>query len=282
MSGEAAHLARRARSFGGVAEVYDRARPGYPDKLFGHIAGQLPGPDVLEVGAGTGKATAGLLAQGLQVTCLEPDAEMAAVLAARTTDAAEPRIEVETLESFVAGDDVFDGLVSAQAWHWTAAGTRMDRAAALLRPGGYLGLFWNRGTYREPEAHAGVQALYDEFGLFGLDRPKEPVGTAAEVASAHDPAGWPGDELAAHPAFEHLGVRVFPWVRHYTATEFTELLLTTSHYRLLEPQLCERLLAAVGALIRERFGDRLTIDWSTGCHQARRRDKRNPGFSLHH
>lgn len=269
MSGEAAHLARRARSFGTVAETYDRARPGYPDELFGHLAGELGGPHVLEVGAGTGKATVGLLAQGLRVTCLEPDPRMAAVLAARTADAAQPRIEVRSLESF-ATDETYDGLVSAQAWHWTAAETRMDRAAALLRPGGFLGLFWNRGAYRDPAAHAGVQALYDEFALFGLDRPKEPIGTAAEVASDHDPARWPGDELAAHPAFEHLGVQVFPWVRHYTATEFTELLLTTSHYRLLQPQLRERLLAAVGALIRERFGDRLTIDWSTGCHRARR------------
>lgn len=269
MSGEASHLARRARSFGGVAEAYDRARPGYPAELFGHIAAQSPGPRVLEVGAGTGKATIGLLAQGLRVTCLEPDAQMAAVLCARTAGAEGVRVEAESLESFAA-EDTFDALAGAQAWHWTAAETRMDRAASLLRPGGYLGLFWNRGAYRQPEAYAGVQALYDRFDLFGLDRPKEPVGTAAEVASDHAPTGWPGDEIAAHPDFEHLGVRVFPWVRHYSATEFTELLLTTSHYRLLEPQVREQLLAAVAALVREQFDDRLTVDWSTGCHQARR------------
>lgn len=270
MSGEATHLAWRARSFGGVAEVYDRARPGYPAELFGHISRELRGPHLLEVGAGTGKATVGLLAQHLQVTCLEPDAQMAAVLAARTADAPQARILVESLESFAAGDELFDGLVSAQAWHWTDAATRMDRAAALLRPGGFLGLVWNRGAYRRPEVYEGIQGVYDEFGLSGPDRPREPVGTAEEAAADHAPTGWPGDELAAHPAFEHLGVRTFPWVRHYTATEFTELLLTTSHYRILEPQLRGRLLAAVSTLLRERFDGRLTIDWSTGCHQARR------------
>lgn len=269
MSGEAVPLARRARSFGAVAEAYDRARPDYPTELFAHVAQESPGPRVIEVGAGTGKATTGLLARGLRVTCLEPDAQMAAVLTARTAGADGVHVEAESLESYTAGD-TFDALVSAQAWHWTDAGTRLDRAAALLRPGGYVGLVWNLGAYRQPELHEGIQALYDAFGLTGPDRPGEPVGTAAEVTADRQPSAWPGAELAAHPAFAHLGVRVFPWARHYTAAEFTDLLLTTSHYRLLEPGLRERLSAAVAALVRERFDDRLTVDWSTACHQARR------------
>jgi trans-aconitate methyltransferase len=67
-----------------VAELYDRARPSYPagaiDALLAHGA-LAPGDRVIEVGAGTGKATELLAARGLRVLALEPSAEMAAVAA---------------------------------------------------------------------------------------------------------------------------------------------------------------------------------------------------------
>ena len=53
--------------FGEVAEQYDRARPTYPDAVFTDAlayAAFVDGERVLEVGAGTGKATAGWAAAG--------------------------------------------------------------------------------------------------------------------------------------------------------------------------------------------------------------------------
>lgn len=121
-------FAWRSQSFGAVAGVYDRARPGYPDGLFAHIADQLPGPRVLEVGAGTGIATQGLTARGLDVTCIEADPRMAVVLRQRTAARPPSRIEIATFES-AALDGLYDGLVSMLAWHWTDRETRMDRVA---------------------------------------------------------------------------------------------------------------------------------------------------------
>jgi SAM-dependent methyltransferase len=280
---DAAYFRRRARSFGSAARIYDQARPGYPAALFAHIAGQLPGPRVLEVGAGTGKATAGLLDLGLEVTCVEPDPAMAAVLAERTAakqaerTAAEPgvRIEVETFETFetfesCTAEGTYDGLVSAQAWQYTDPATRMDRAAALLRPGGFLGLFWSGGCFRRPEAVAAIEAIYDEFGLHGEDRPGEPVRTAARLAEIQDPDTWPGDEIAAHPAFEYRGTSTFPWSRDYTAAEFGAFLSSTSWYRLMEPEARDRLLTAITGTLRDQFGDLVGVDYSTQCYDAHR------------
>lgn len=284
MDSDAAYFRRRAQSFGGAARIYDEARPSYPAALFVHIAAQLPGPRVLEVGAGTGKATAGLLDLGLEVTCVEPDPAMAAVLAEHTATEPGVRIEVETFESFAAEPftaepftagffttgGTYDGLVSAQAWQYTDPATRMDRAAALLRPGGFLGLFWSGGFFRRTEVAATIEAIYDEFGLQGQDRPGEPVTTAARLAEIQDPNTWPGDEIAAHPAFEYQGTSTFPWSRDYTADEFGAFLSSTSWYRLMEPEVRDRLLTAITGTLREEFGDLVGVDYATQCYDALR------------
>jgi SAM-dependent methyltransferase len=45
-----------AESFGADAERYDRTRPPYPSALVQRIVAASPGPDVLDVGCGTGTA----------------------------------------------------------------------------------------------------------------------------------------------------------------------------------------------------------------------------------
>src|SRR5574341_168271 len=49
---------KRALVFGEVAELYDRARPSYPERLVADVVAEIPDAPrarVLEVGAGTGK-----------------------------------------------------------------------------------------------------------------------------------------------------------------------------------------------------------------------------------
>jgi SAM-dependent methyltransferase len=266
---DARFMRELALSFGGAAHVYDQARPGYPAGLFTHVAGQLPGPRVLEVGAGTGKATTGLVDAGLEVTCIEPDAAMAALLAERAGPGSGVRVEVTTFEDY-ADPRTYDGLFSAQAWHWADPLTRMDRAATLVRPGGFLGLIWNGGVFRDPDAFAAIEGIYDDFALFGAHRPAEPVGSAAVMAAIQDPKTWPGDEIAAHPGFEYLGANLFPWRRDYGAAEFAAFLDSTSWLRVLDPGVRDRLLAAIITMIDDRFGGLIAIDWSAQCYNARR------------
>ncbi|HEY6399555.1 MAG TPA: class I SAM-dependent methyltransferase, partial [Solirubrobacteraceae bacterium] len=69
-------------SFGRVAELYEQARPSYPTTLVDDVltnAGLGAGEAILEVGAGTGKATRLFAARGHRVVALEPSAEMAGI-----------------------------------------------------------------------------------------------------------------------------------------------------------------------------------------------------------
>ena len=71
---------RRARSFGGVADAYERARPEYPREAVEWLVRDAR--LVVDLGAGTGKLTRGVAALGRDVVAVEPLAEMAARLRA--------------------------------------------------------------------------------------------------------------------------------------------------------------------------------------------------------
>src|SRR4051812_25304913 len=64
-----------AEEFAGVADVYERGRPGYPQPVGETLMSELglaPGDPVLDLAAGTGKLTRALVAAGLAVTAVEP------------------------------------------------------------------------------------------------------------------------------------------------------------------------------------------------------------------
>jgi SAM-dependent methyltransferase len=136
---------RLARSFGAAASQYERGRPGYPDDAVEWLLTRAATddealPDVVDVGAGTGKFTASLVSRSASVTAVEPDPEMRARLAA-----ALPGVHaVEgTAESMPLGDASADVVTVAQAWHWVDPGLASQEVARVLRPGGVLALVWN-------------------------------------------------------------------------------------------------------------------------------------------
>src|SRR6266702_3675986 len=108
--------------FGEVAELYDKARAAYPDALIDDVIG-FAGADgaglrALGVGAGTGKATVGFAARGLEILALEPSAAMAAVAMRNCQQFPGVRIEPASFEGWPAEPGGFGLLYSAQAWHW--------------------------------------------------------------------------------------------------------------------------------------------------------------------
>ena len=134
-----------ARTFGTEAAAYDRGRPGYPadavEWLLTRAAtddGALP--DVLDLGAGTGKFTAQLIGRAASVTAVEPDARMRDRLRANLPGVVAVH---GSAESIPMGDDSVDVVTMAQAWHWVDVRAASAEVARVLRPGGVLALVWN-------------------------------------------------------------------------------------------------------------------------------------------
>ncbi len=226
--------------FGRVADLYDRARPSYPPSLVARLV-ELAGdvPDVLDVGCGTGKATVLLAARCPRGVGLEPDPEMAA--RARRNLAPFPHWSVTTgdFEVYDPGTSRFDLITCAQAWHWIDPVGRFPRAAALLRPGGWLALFWNRTADDDRAIRRDVDAVYAD--LFPGLSPHAPL------TAGRPPAGTPPPEAG----FGKPEWQVFPWVQRYTTYEWIELVQTYSDHQLLEPAkrqvLLERLTGVIDA-----------------------------------
>jgi SAM-dependent methyltransferase len=252
--------AQRARSFGAVAGQYDLARPTYVASLVDDVTAALPGPDAVEVGAGTGKATRLFAARGLQLTCVEPDAGMAAVLRRNCNDLPNVVIVESSLEAWHATRQ-YDGVIAAQSWHWTAPERRWGIAARLLHEGGVVALFWNHTRWNQVALAPEIDAVYERHGLA-----RQVLNAASKRETT---TGWPADEMAALPTFTSVEHRTYYSTQLYTADEWCGYLASTSDHLVAEPQVNEAVLAEIHHII-ERNGDALEIPRRCDLYLARR------------
>jgi len=138
--------------FDGVAELYDASRRGYPEEVIDFLvttAVLQPGSAVLEVGCGTGQLTEQLASCSLGLTAIDIGASMVAV-AKRRVERSAVSFHVVSFEAFEAAEASLDLIVSATAWQWIDPDVRFDKAARLLRPGGWLALLSMGEKYDDP------------------------------------------------------------------------------------------------------------------------------------
>ena len=129
----------RARSFGLVAEEYQRGRPSYPRAAIDWLLGASP-LEVLDLGAGTGKLTAALLDAGHRVIAVEPLAEMRSILTSTLPGA----LALDGLaEQLPLDPDSVDAVVVGAAFHWFDHAAAGREIARVLRAPGVMGLLGN-------------------------------------------------------------------------------------------------------------------------------------------
>lgn len=254
--------ARRARSFDGVAEAYDRYRPAYPRELVDDVllfAGATVTGGVLDVGAGTGKATLALARAGLTVTALEPAVNMADVLRRRAEAeglGARVTVRAGTFEDLSAEDGPFGLVVAAQSFHWAYPDTRWRRLVDLLAPDGVAAMFWNSWAI-DPAAHdvAELRAIYDEPG----------AGLVPDLGR-DDPDDWPLSEIEQTSGLADVQERFYPWGLDLATEDYLSLLGTTSQYAVLPDEARDRLFAR----LRHALGTRVALDAGTQLYLMRR------------
>lgn len=241
------------------AELYDRARPPYPEPLFDElmrVAGLRSGDRALEIGAGTGKATVPMARRGLSVTCVEPGPNMARVARRNLAEFPDVTVEVGSFEAWPLPAEPFDLVVAATCWHWLDPDVRFGRAAQALRPGGALAIVEtvHVSDERGDAAFVRIQEHYERWdpsSTKGWTMPRTSMLEPPEVDL----------ELFHEPAFH-----AFPWAGTFTTAEYLDLLCTFSGHRFMRPEdragLFEGIsdvIAGLGGTVQKHHAFTLTV-----------------------
>ena len=256
----------RARSFDAWAPEYDRYRPGYPDALFDQIAGELllPAvPLVVDLGAGTGRATRAMAGRGWRVTAVEPGKPMLDVLRARATDDGllVATVQASAEETGLDPSSV-DLATAAQAFHWFDQARALTEMSRIVRPGGGIALFWNVRDADASPLLAGYNALLKAHGV-------------------ENDIFEPGPDQRVRDAIAHSGGFAeprFTQVRHeidMSAEAFIGLAFTASYVRAMEPAGLTSFRTGLEALVARLAPPQrgFAVPYVVDCWIARRRGR---------
>ncbi len=241
-------VSRLSRSFGPVAQAYDRGRPDFPAEAAAWLVGGGSGrpATVLELGAGTGKLTRALVALGHDVHASDPDADMLAILQRHLPDVPT---SVTGAEDIPLPDRSVDVVVAAQSFHWFDHARALPEIARVLKPGGRLALAWNLRDERIPWVRKLGRALGSS--------------SATEDADATD-------AVVQSELFGFVEDKTFPFWQGVDRESILDMAASRSYVSTLDPEERAARMEAVRALYDDygRGMDGMQIPYDCRCFRA--------------
>jgi SAM-dependent methyltransferase len=253
-------MADLAGSFGGAAAAYERGRPRYEPHVIDVIATAAGGPRILDVGAGTGRLSAPLLAAGYDVVAVEPLDEMRAILAGHI---GSERALPGRAEALPIDDASVDGAVCSDAWHWFDGARAAGELVRVLRPGGGVVVSTTYPAWAKDEE--------DDAPDWWLDL----RAVHAALPKANHPAfaqGWRRpDSFDGHAAFGEVETRSVPFVHHTDREGIVAHWASMSFVATLPGEQRDELLVELDAMLARRGIEAIDIPYRAELSITRRR-----------
>jgi SAM-dependent methyltransferase len=238
--------------FNAVPEIYDRIRPLYPSALYDELFALLPPePRIVEVGPGTGQATADLLKRGAVVTAIEIGYDLASFLVRKLGAYDRLKVIRSSFENAPLSFSTYDAVVSATAYHWVQPPARLEKPAAILRLHGRLAIIdtnqvsspVDRGYFER------VQPIYEKHGQGGGYR---------QPPTADDVVPNIYNELLTSSDYDDVRLFRYPWDQRYSSREYADLLISYSDLQSMPEEQREVLIHELCAVIDQEYEGHIT------------------------
>ena len=253
-------------SFNTAAQQYDDARPSYPPAVVRRIiqnAKLTKNSKILDIGAGTGKASILFAKRGYEMLCIEPGVQMGEVLRRNLEPYPKAKVLTTTFEDWKPKRGTFDLVISAQAFHWIDPEVGYPKAAQALKPGAWIALFWNLPNDPDDGIYAEIQKAYRKHAP-EMGRRQESKSLTEEVNEMRERM----DNFSKH--FPWRYVYRAGWKKTYSIEQYLALLGTYSDHIALPPERRKKLFDAISKMI-DRHGGELVKHYSSMLAMARKR-----------
>ncbi len=257
---ERAHRLLHRSSFGAAAGAYAQHRPDYAPAAVRWALKSAPGPRVLDLGAGTGKLTATLIALGAEVIAVEPDPAMLKELR-RVLPAVHAL--PGSAEAVPLPDTSVDAVLAGNALHWFDMDLAGPEIARVLVPDGILAGLWNVMDNRVD-------------WVAGLER----VSGSAAIGPRDTLSSWRGETAGAYLPSDGLVAQFgspeqaeFPHRQRRTADSLVATLATRAGLLVMPEQERELTLDRIRAFLAskpETADGEFNLPMLTGVLRARR------------
>lgn len=160
---------KESEMFDQTAEYYDTFRPSYPKEIIDKIISATninTCSKLLEIGAGSGKATTLFAPYGLNINCIEPGENLVRNGRIKFSEFDNVKFEVGRFEELDLQPKIYDVIFSAQAFHWIPQPIGYEKCAYALKDNGHLALFWNMYITYDNELDNELLEISKKYGGF--------------------------------------------------------------------------------------------------------------------
>ncbi len=256
-------------AFDAIADLYDEVRPDYPRQLIDDIISLSEIPNkgaILEIGSGSGQATAAFVEKGYCIHCIEPGENLVEIAKKKFADSPNVTFEVGFFEETEIRKTAYDLVISATAFHWVPAQKGYALAASALKPDGSIALFWNMHPEIEPRVSEALREIYKQYvpsiHAFMYRPDKKSVKEEAQSGE---------DEINNSGLFETAKLQYYSWSKEYTAEQYTKLLNTYANYQTLPEDVRTVFFDKVQEVINLQFGGKITNHYLATLYTARKK-----------
>lgn len=251
-----------SKTFDEVSETYDLYRPSYPDALINKVI-EVSEVDstsrLLEIGAGSGKATELFINRDLNVHCIEQGPNLVEKGCLKFKETNQVTYECIAFQDWEVEEDTYDLVFSAQAFHWIPKPKGYKNLAKTLKQNGHMMIFWNKYINTGDEVSTELSKLLKEHKLLNMLNNKE-LETFKNRTY---------DGIFTTDRFKEIEIFEYPWQSEYSYNDFINFLSTTNRYISLESQEKQEVNVRLMEIF-SKYNYKITLNFNAVLFSARK------------